>query len=130
MARLLLPRCRRLTRHAISVTLTLLLIIILTTPASAAGSFVPLPDFPVPNGHFYSEASGSGVTSGYAITDDDGVRLYSDFLSLGGVSQLGYPVSQRFILGGLVTQATQKDILQWQPSTGRVNSVGVIKRER
>ncbi|MHB8674691.1 MAG: S1C family serine protease [Candidatus Limnocylindrales bacterium] len=66
------------------------------------------------------------MTSGYALTDDDGIRLYSDFLSLGGVSQLGYPVSQRFVLGGLVTQATQKDILQWQPSTGRVTIANVF----
>lgn len=97
-----------------------------SAPALAAGEPSALPDFPVPNGHFYTQASGAGDTSGFAITDDDGVDFNRAFNRLGGVDRLGYPSSARFMFGGFVTQATQKALLQWRPRTGQVDFVNVF----
>jgi hypothetical protein len=85
------------------------------TPADAESSFGVLPDYPVANGHFYTQASGGGSTVGYPIVDDASAKFYSEFNRLGGVGALGYPSSGRFVLGGFLTQATQKYLLQWRP---------------
>ncbi|MGH2457898.1 MAG: trypsin-like peptidase domain-containing protein, partial [Chloroflexota bacterium] len=103
------------------------LVFSMASPALAdSSSTVSLPDFPVPNGHFYSQASGKGVDFGYTITDGGGASFNSEFLRLGGVDRLGYPSSGRFALGGYLTQATQKALLQWRPETRHVDFVNVF----
>ena len=94
--------------------------------AEASDAASVLPDYPVPNGHFYSQASGMGIAQGFAIVDDGGIPFYDEFTRLGGVDVLGYPSSQRFMLGGFITQATQKELLQWHPETGRVAFVNIF----
>jgi Trypsin-like peptidase domain len=94
--------------------------------ASADNTFDSLPDFPVPNGHFYSQASGQGGADGFALVDDASARMFSEFDRLGSADKLGYPASQRFTFGGFVTQATQRELLQWRPETGRVAMVNVF----
>lgn len=69
------------------------------------------------NGVFFTQAGGGA--GGYWMTNDGGMGFYNSFQSLGGVATLGYPSSQRFQQGGLVYQATQGELLQWQPSLGR-----------
>lgn len=98
----------------------------IVSPASASTDANVLADYPVPNGHFYSQASGQGIAEGFAIVDDGGISLYDEYARLGGVDSLGYPSSQRFILGGFITQATQKELLQWHPETGRVAFVNIF----
>jgi S1-C subfamily serine protease len=98
----------------------------LVSPARAASGFLVLPDFPVPNGHFYSQASGQGSDFGFAMTDEGGIAFYAEFTRLGSVDALGYPSSNRFALGGFVTQATQKALLQWRPDSQRVEFVNVF----
>ncbi len=78
----------------------------------------PERDWDLPNGHYYTQA-GAGA-GGYAIADDDGMRLWSAFQQLGGTTALGYPASRRFTLGGFVYQATQAALLQWRPDQGSV----------
>ena len=75
------------------------------TPALAAGNA----DFPIPGGHWYSEANGFGFPTqiGYPVFDTSSVKLWSEFQRLGGVPVLGYLV-----------QAFQKAILQWHPDSG------------
>jgi hypothetical protein len=106
--------------------MTCVLVVARPTTAIAFSGFVSLPDFPVPNGHFYSQASGQGLGAGFTIVDDSGVMLYDEFTRRGAVDQLGYPASQRFNLGGFVTQATQKELLQWRPETNSVDYVNVF----
>jgi serine protease DegS len=88
-------------------------------PASARAQEV-LADYPIPNGRFFSQASGVGPTAGYSITDDGGLTFFAEFSRLGGVAVLGYPASRRFDQGGFTTQATQRFLLQWRPELGHV----------
>lgn len=87
-------------------------------------------DYDVLNGYFFTQTGGTD-NQGYAITDDDGIALWSEFQRLGGVDALGYPVSRRFMWDGFVVQATQKVVLQWRPDLGRavfVNSLDELTR--
>jgi hypothetical protein len=80
-----------------------------TPPARAA-------DYAISGGHFFTQTNGrKDSPSGFAVTDQDGVPLWTAFQSLGGVDVLGYPVSRRFELDGFVVQAFQKSVLQWRP---------------
>ena len=73
-------------------------------------------DYDIPGGHFFTQTSGrKDSPSGFAVTDRDGVPLWTAFQSLGGIDVLGYPVSRRFELDGFVVQAFQKSVLQWRP---------------
>jgi hypothetical protein len=90
---------------------------------SAKGAFTePAPavaDYDVASGHFYTQANGQAGRggSGYSVVDDDQATMWSEFQRLGGVATLGYPISQRYLLGdGLTYQAFQKGILQWIPT--------------
>lgn len=100
----------------------------LVPPNAAQAEGYPL-DWPVPGGHFYTQANGYPLGSspmGYAIVDDEQARFWSEFERLGGVNRFGYPVSQRFLWGGFISQATQKAILQWRPEKDGVDFVNVF----
>ena len=75
------------------------------------------PDYDVPGGHFYTQASGQGggAGTGYRITDEADIPFWTQFQGLGGVAAVGYVSSRRFEHNGLTNQATQKYVLQWQP---------------
>lgn len=109
---------------------TLILIVglaVLVHDDRVALSATPGPDFPVPGGHFYTQANGTANPSqGFTISDTGGVPFRSAFEELGGVPGLGYPSSQRFTLDGFVTQATQKALLQWRPDERDVAFVNVF----
>ena len=90
-----------------------------TTPAIAANPS----DYPIANGHFYTEANGTHAGpagGGFSITNERGVPFWTFFSEHGGVSELGYPVSRRFMWDGQICQATQRAILQWDPQTNEV----------
>jgi hypothetical protein len=74
-------------------------------------------DYAIPTGHFFTQANGQGGQggSGYALVDDEQARAWTDFQRAGGVDALGYPSSRRYQSGGLLYQATQRALLQWQP---------------
>src|SRR5438552_101386 len=104
-------------------------VLVLLPGIASAAAPSPLKDYPVPNGRFFSEASGQGPVSGYSISDDGAQAFFAEFDRLGGVEALGYPASRRFEQGGFVHQATQKFLLQWRPELGRVvfaNSFDVL----
>ncbi len=117
----------RLAARALGFALAVLL-------AAAAWPVAPLAaqapealqDFPVPNGHYFSQASGVGPRFGYTITNEDGIAFWDEFQRLGGVPVLGYPNSGRFESGGLVYQATQKALLQWRPERNQVAFANVF----
>jgi rare lipoprotein A len=96
--------------------------------ALAAGASADAPDYPIAKGHFYRQAAGgeSGAR-GFAVTDEEGVPFWSEYQRLGGVDALGYPISRRFVLHGLICQATQRAILQWHPGEKRVRLINVME---
>src|SRR5690349_21073659 len=113
-----MPRSRPLAALLLALTL-------LTGLASDASAQTAIPrqtlrDYDVVNGHFFTQAGSAGGDAGYAIADEGGIPLWSEFQRLGGVAALGYPVSRRFQWEGFVVQATQKAVLQWRPDLNRV----------
>lgn len=72
-------------------------------------------NFPVPDGWHFTETRGNAsYPCGYSITG----QYWQKFQELGGMSVIGYPVSHRFTLDGFEYQATQKMLLQKNPSLG------------
>ncbi len=95
------------------------------TPASAR----PALDWKIPEGWFYTETNGFPLGTspmGFPIVDDAQAQFWSAFQRHGGVARLGYPVSQRFLWKGYLTQATQKAVLQWRPDKQDVDFVNVF----
>ena len=83
----------------------------------------------IPNGHFFTQTNGypSGLSSeGYSVTNEGGVRFWDEFQRLGGVGGVGYPLSQRFVWDGFVTQVMQKGIFQWRPEANRVYFINIF----
>ncbi|MHB1162897.1 MAG: hypothetical protein ACYC3V_21565, partial [Chloroflexota bacterium] len=91
----------------------------LSLPRSQEGPNAARPqDYDIPGGHFFTQTNGRPLganSSGFAVTDEGDVRFWSEFQRVGGIEALGYPVTQRFVLDGFVTQAFQKGVLQWRP---------------
>ncbi len=116
----------RVSRSASGLFVILLLLHLTGSSALATSGFATLADFPVPGGHFFSQASGHGLTAGYSLVDDAAARMYSEFQRHGSVDSLGYPSSQRFSFDGFTTQATQKELLQWRPDSGRISFVNIF----
>lgn len=85
-------------------------------------------DFPFAGGHFFTQTNRlvGGSALGFAVIDEMGVRFWAEFQRLGGVEGVGYPISQRFVWDGFVSQAFQKMVFQWRPEEGRVYAVNVI----
>ncbi len=117
----------RVARATVSLvaglTLSLQTLALQPTPALAH-----VPDYPVPAGHFFTQArglSGDSVT-GYAISDADGVPFWSEYKRLGGIRLLGYPASRRFIWNNWAAQVVQKGVLVWHPERTRVELALVL----
>src|SRR5579884_2326862 len=92
-------------------------------------------DFPVTNGHWYTQTNAEPGASlaGYLVEDDSLAPMWSEFQRQGGVAVLGYPVSTAFPLttqpmqkigpnayfgssSYFIAQAFQKAVLQWDPA--------------
>ncbi|HZQ98380.1 MAG TPA: beta-galactosidase [Chloroflexota bacterium] len=105
----------------LAVLLVVLAIPLQTVPAQAAD------DWDVPNGHFFTQTGGGGGR-GYSVTDEGGVRFWSEFQRLGGVQAVGYPASQRFQWDGFTVQVFQRVVFQWRPEQDAVAFVNVFDR--
>jgi rare lipoprotein A len=115
-------------RTALFATVVAALLGALATPALAADQPASPPaDYAIENGHFYSQAAGGQANGGgYSLTDEGGIPMWSEFSRLGGVDQLGYPISGRFLLAGQVVQLTQKAGLVWLPNAGQVRYLNIF----
>ena len=85
-------------------------------------------DEAIPGGHFYrqtGQVQGQPLLNGYAVTDAGGITFYKTFQRL-GLSNVGYPVSHRFRYAGLTTQAFQKAVMQWNPTTQSVQFLNIM----
>lgn len=76
-------------------------------------------EIPLQNGLFFTQ-TGRETGNGYSVVDEpDGAQFWSEFLRLGGVHTLGYPVSRSFRgFDGFMYQAFQRGMLQWRPELG------------
>jgi hypothetical protein len=85
-------------------------------------------DYALDNGWFYKEANGfnGAGTGGYAVTDDASASLWSEFQRLGGIDELGYPISNRFQLDGCVAQAFQRGALEWQADQEQAVPIDIL----
>ena len=63
--------------------------------------------------------------TGYTVCDDENANFLAAF-STHGLQHVGYPVSNRFVRDGFVTQAFQKAIFQWRADTQRVAFVNIF----
>jgi hypothetical protein len=102
--------------------------VLLTTLPGSVGADDAL-DFGLTTGHFFTQTNGTNLGprgGGFSITDNDGIPFWTFFSTSGGVDSLGYPVSQRFSWDGYVCQATQRGILQWNPTTNTVQLANVL----
>ncbi|MCY3802087.1 MAG: M23 family metallopeptidase [Chloroflexi bacterium] len=82
-------------------------------------------DYPVANGHFYSQ-TGEDTGRGFVVFDDHEARFWTAFQNEGGIPTLGFPVSSRYRFKGLPTQAFQKAILQWDSAKRAVNFLNTL----
>jgi hypothetical protein len=83
-------------------------------------------DFPIPNGWFYTQTRGSApLGHGFAVQDSD-VAMWSAFAQMGGPAVMGYPVSQRYLAAGRVTQAFQRATLVWRADGSNVDLLGPV----
>src|SRR3712207_5489757 len=107
--------------HRLHVLLVAALLVAFARPATAAG---PL-DWPVQQGQFYTQTAG-GTGVGFVVSNGDGAPFLNELKARGGPGALGYPISQRFQLGGFTVQAFQKAVLQWQPGENRFAFLNVF----
>ena len=100
---------------------------LLIVPLGGGAAQAQAADWDIPGGHFYTQASGqAGPSAGYAVVDDGSAPFWSEFQRLGGVDGVGYPISQRFVWDGFISQAFQKGVFQWRPEAGQVYFVNVF----
>ncbi|MCS6803034.1 MAG: hypothetical protein RMM58_15700 [Chloroflexota bacterium] len=92
-----------------------------TTAGSPAYAQQMAEDFPIPGGHFYTQTRGAYPPGyGFAVVDD-GIQFFTTLRQLGGPAAAGYPISQRFLIGGRPAQAFQRVILVWDPAAGQAS---------
>ena len=103
--------------------IVVLVLAVLSPPSAGAQAA----DFPIPNGHFFTQ-TGGGIGRGYAVTDDGGVRFWTEFRRFGGVQAVGYPASQRFEWDGFTVQVFQRVVFQWRADVGQAYFVNVFDR--
>lgn len=60
---------------------------------------------------FFEESNGMG----YWISNSSLIPMWDKYKDLGGVLSLGPAISGRFMLGGFVSQAVHRGIMQWSP---------------
>jgi hypothetical protein len=60
------------------------------------------------------------------VTDAEGIGFWSEYQRLGGTAYLGYPLSQRFALGGAVLQVFQRGVLRFDRAAPGVEVVRIL----
>ena len=106
--------------------LAFVLAVLLALVPGVASAQTPA-DWDVPGGHFFTQTGGGGGR-GYSVTDEGGVRFWSEFQRLGGVQAVGYPASQRFRWDGFTVQVFQRVVFQWRPEQDAVAFVNVFDK--
>ncbi len=110
-------------RFKFVVLAALVITIAAVSPAQARAT-----DYRIADGWFFTQTAGNtpDPTDGFAVVDDDSARFWTSFQELGGTQALGFPVTQRFVWDGFVTQVFQKAAFQWRPESDSVAMVNVF----
>jgi hypothetical protein len=84
------------------------------------------PDFPVANGHFFTQTNGfiGNSSVGFAVTNADGIPFWDTWQQY-GLDEIGYPLTDRYVWAGYITQIFQKAVFQWRPDLGAVGFINV-----
>ena len=90
-------------------------IVLALAAATASGVQSSETTTPQVDGAFFAAAA---PDLGFAVTDFEGVRLWSSWQDLGGELTFGAPVSRRFTYQGDVAQLFERGLLRWQPDRG------------
>lgn len=96
---------------------------------SATAVPLAVADWDIPNGHFFTETNGAPPRSsakGFAVTNDGGIPFWAEFQRLGGIANVGYPLSGRFRWQGRETQVFQRAILQWNPTLRQTQAANIL----
>jgi hypothetical protein len=64
--------------------------------------------------------------TGLTVSDNNEARFLSEFLRLGGVNTLGYPITQPFRQDVFLYQAFQRGVLQWRPELDEAYLANVL----
>jgi hypothetical protein len=84
------------------------------------------PDWPIGNGHFFTQMAADSNREGYAVTDDDDARFHSEFERLGGVESFGFPVSNRYTRDGEWYQAFGISVVKWNSALGFAEFANIL----
>ena len=77
-----------------------------------------LENWPLFDGHFFTETAVRGCESGFSVTNAGGITFWDTWQRLGFGERRAIPISHRFKWKGLVTQVFQKAAFQWRPGKG------------
>jgi hypothetical protein len=95
----------------------------LTGRSSPATAAQPARDWAIPNGWFFTQVQGQpeGTDArGFAVSDANGMRFWSEYQRLGASTYLGYPVSRRFETDGGAAQVFQRALLRYDAGSDRI----------
>jgi len=120
------PTVARSIWRLLAAALTLAVVVVGTVPGALAQPSpqpVGVPpaegDYPIPNGHFFTQAAPGQGGNGYRVANEAGIPFWDAFQETGGVATLGYPLTRRFVWNGTVVQAFQNGALRWLPTESR-----------
>ncbi|MBI3966560.1 MAG: L,D-transpeptidase [Chloroflexi bacterium] len=82
-------------------------------------------DWPIANGHFYTQAT-LRADVGFAVTNNDNLPFWNTYRQLGGPASLGYPISRRFEFAGVIMQVFERGLLQGPQGGGPVEVTNVM----
>lgn len=112
------PRCRAGLLAALAA-LTLLFTGALPGAAETGAEYA------LADGRYFAQ-TGRAQGQGYAVrdagADSNGkpIKFWTEFLRLGGVAALGYPIGQPYVASdGFTYQPFQRGVLQWRPERGQ-----------
>ena len=83
---------------------------------------VELPvEYDVSNGRFFSQYGSRDGKSGFGVLNEGGVNFWDEFKRLGGVKELGLPLSHRFDSWATPVQLLEKGVLHWRSESKRAD---------
>jgi hypothetical protein len=95
----------------------------LTGRRATASVAPPASDWAIPNGWFFTQVQGQATgpdARGYAVSDANGMRFWSEYQRLGGSTYMGYPLSRRFEVEGGTAQVFQRAVLRYDSTADRI----------
>ncbi|HLH22359.1 MAG TPA: hypothetical protein VK066_07535 [Chloroflexota bacterium] len=103
----------------------------LTGRAAPTAAVAAPSDWAIPNGWFYTEVPGDATgpdARGFAVSDANGMRFWSEYQRLGGPTYMGYPLSRRFDVDGGTAQVFQRAVLRYDTAADRVVVTRLLDR--